>query len=104
MNTAKFKIKDALNALEKDKTKNSLSLREKHLVGLAVTLTRGCQDCTSHRISEALKIGIEYETIEKTVELTAAVNAGVVLKIAVASANSTKNEKPTDDDCDVGLK
>lgn len=35
-----------------------LSEREKHLVGLAVTLTRGCQVCTRNRIEKARAAGI----------------------------------------------
>ena len=30
-----------------------LSEREKHLLGLAVTITRGCQVCTRNRIEKA---------------------------------------------------
>lgn len=62
MDITKFSIKEALNGLENESSSNDLSPREKHLVGLAVTMIRGCQDCTSRRISEAVKSGIEYET------------------------------------------
>ena len=34
-----------------------LSEREKHLVGLAVTMTRGCQVCTRNRIEKARAAG-----------------------------------------------
>jgi alkylhydroperoxidase/carboxymuconolactone decarboxylase family protein YurZ len=105
MDITKFSIKKALNELENESSPNDLSLREKHLVGLAVTMTRGCQDCTSRRISEAVKSGIEYETVEKLVNLVAAVNAGVVLRTAVESANKTDTEDScTDGICDIGTK
>lgn len=96
MDISKFSIKQALNSLENESSSNEISSREKHLVGLAVTLTRGCQDCTSRRITEAVKSGIEYETIEKLVNLVAAVNAGVVLRTAVSSANKAENENICD--------
>ena len=38
-----------------------LSEREKHLIGLAVTMTRGCQVCTRNRIEKARGIGITDE-------------------------------------------
>lgn len=105
MDITKFSIKEALNGLENDSSSNDLSRREKHLVGLAVTLTRGCQDCTSRRISEAIKTGIEYETVEKLVNLVAAVNAGVVLRTAVESSNKAENEDSCKDGvCDIGTE
>lgn len=54
-----------------------LSDREKHLVGLAVTLTRGCQVCTRNRIEKARAAGIDDETLNALVEVIASVNAGV---------------------------
>lgn len=105
MDITKFSIKEALNGLENETSANDLSPREKHLVGLAVTMTRGCQDCTSRRISEAVKSGIEYETVEKLVNLVAAVNAGVVLRTAVESANKADaDDSCTDGICDIGTK
>jgi alkylhydroperoxidase/carboxymuconolactone decarboxylase family protein YurZ len=99
----KFSIKDVLNRLETENSASDLSLREKHLVGLAVTLTRGCHDCTSRRITEAVELGIEYATIEKLANLVAAVNAGVVLRTAVASADKADAEAACNDGiCDIG--
>ena len=105
MDITKFSVKVALNGLENESSPNDLSPREKHLVGLAVTMTRGCKDCTSRRISEAVKFGIEYETVEKLVSLVAAVNAGVVIRTAVESANKADAEDScTDGICDTGTK
>jgi AhpD family alkylhydroperoxidase len=54
-----------------------LSEREKHLVGLAVTMTRGCQVCTRNRIEKARSIGISDDELNALVAVTAAVNSGV---------------------------
>ncbi|MCP4785678.1 MAG: carboxymuconolactone decarboxylase family protein [Fuerstiella sp.] len=54
-----------------------LSEREKHLVGLAVTMTRGCQVCTRNRIGKARDIGISDDELNALVAVTAAVNSGV---------------------------
>jgi alkylhydroperoxidase/carboxymuconolactone decarboxylase family protein YurZ len=105
MDITKFSIKQALNQLETEKSEYDLSAREKHLVGLAVTLTRGCQDCSSRRIGEAVKAGIEYVAIEKLVDLVAAVNAGVVLRTAVESASRDDAEAACSDGiCDIGTR
>ena len=82
---------------------SDLSDREKHLIGLAVTLTRGCHFCTGRRMDEAQKSGIPYDTLKATVDLSAAVNAGVVLRTAISSANSAELEKDCQgDECVVG--
>jgi alkylhydroperoxidase/carboxymuconolactone decarboxylase family protein YurZ len=54
-----------------------LTDREKHLVGLAVTLTRGCQVCTRNRIEKARSAGIGDDLLNALVEVVASVNAGV---------------------------
>jgi alkylhydroperoxidase/carboxymuconolactone decarboxylase family protein YurZ len=54
-----------------------LTEREKHLVGLAVTMTRGCQVCTRGRIEKARDAGIADEVLNALVNVVAAVNAGV---------------------------
>ena len=54
-----------------------LSEREKHLVGLAVTLTRGCQVCTRNRIEKARAAGIGNDVLNVLVSVVSAVNAGV---------------------------
>ena len=54
-----------------------LTDREKHLVGLAVTLTRGCQVCTRGRIEKARVAGIGDDVLNALVGVVAAVNAGV---------------------------
>jgi len=59
-----------------------LTDREKHLVGLAVTMTRGCQVCTRNRIEKARVAGISDDVLNALVNVTAAVNAGVTAATA----------------------
>jgi alkylhydroperoxidase/carboxymuconolactone decarboxylase family protein YurZ len=54
-----------------------LTDREKHLVGLAVTMTRGCQVCTRNRIEKARVAGITDDVLNALVNIVSAVNAGV---------------------------
>jgi alkylhydroperoxidase/carboxymuconolactone decarboxylase family protein YurZ len=54
-----------------------LSEREKHLLGLAVTITRGCQVCTRNRIEKARAAGISDDVLNALVDVVSAVNAGV---------------------------
>jgi alkylhydroperoxidase/carboxymuconolactone decarboxylase family protein YurZ len=51
--------------------------REKHLIGLTVTMTRGCQVCTRGRIEKARAVGIEDDVLNALFGIVAAVNAGV---------------------------
>ena len=54
-----------------------LTEREKHLIGLAVTMTRGCQVCTRGRIEKARVARIEDEVLNALAGIVSAVNAGV---------------------------
>jgi AhpD family alkylhydroperoxidase len=54
-----------------------LSDREKHLIGLAVTMTRGCQVCTRNRVEKARGIGFTDDELNALVAVTASVNSGV---------------------------
>jgi alkylhydroperoxidase/carboxymuconolactone decarboxylase family protein YurZ len=54
-----------------------LTDREKHLIGLAVTTTRGCQVCTRGRIEKARVAGIGDDVLNALIDAVAAVNAGV---------------------------
>jgi alkylhydroperoxidase/carboxymuconolactone decarboxylase family protein YurZ len=54
-----------------------LTDREKHLIGLAVTTTRGCQVCTRGRIEKARAAGIGDDVLNALIDAVAAVNAGV---------------------------
>lgn len=59
-----------------------LSEREKHLIGLAVTMTRGCQVCTRNRIAKARALGLTDDEINALVAVTASVNSGVTAATA----------------------
>jgi AhpD family alkylhydroperoxidase len=59
-----------------------LNDREKHLVGLAVTMTRGCQVCTKGRIEKARAAGLDDELLNALVAVVSAVNAGVTAATA----------------------
>ena len=59
-----------------------LSEREKHLIGLAVTMTRGCQVCTRNRIEKARSIGVTDDELNALIAVTSAVNSGVTAATA----------------------
>src|SRR5271154_193914 len=85
-----------------------LTDREKHLIGLAVTATRGCIACTGDRLKRALEAGVSYETLVAGIDVAAAVNAGVTVAIAIQGAERNGIVKPevaacTDEACAVGL-
>ena len=73
-----------------------LSEREKHLVGLAVTMTRGCQVCTRNRIEKARGIGMSDEEISALVAVTASVNSGVTGATARVAFGMLEEEKAED--------
>ena len=85
-----------------------LTDREKHLIGLAVTTTRGCVSCTGNRLERALDAGVSYETLVAAIDVAAAVNAGVTIAIAIQGAERNGIVKPevaacTNEACAVGL-
>ena len=59
-----------------------LSEREKHLIGLAVTMTRGCQVCTRNRVKKARSIGFTDDELNALIAVTSAVNSGVTAATA----------------------
>src|SRR6516165_1014517 len=82
-----------------------LTDREKHLIGLAVTLTRGCQVCTRGRIEKARAAGIGDETLNALVAVVAAVNAGVSAATAregFRMLDQAAADAPCDDLCAAG--
>ena len=60
-----------------------LTDREKQLVGLAVSLTRGCVQCTGARIRRALESGISHDSVIQAIDVAAAVNAAVTTAVAL---------------------
>lgn len=73
----------AKKMLEMTHAADHLSDREKQLIGLAVTTTRGCAACSGGRIRRALESGIPREAIIQAVDVASAVNAGVTTAIAL---------------------
>ena len=59
-----------------------LSEREKHIIGLAVTMTRGCQVCTRNRVEKARSIGLTDDELNALIAVTSAVNSGVTAATA----------------------
>jgi AhpD family alkylhydroperoxidase len=59
-----------------------LTDREKHLIGLAVTMTRGCQVCTRGRIEKARAAGVDDNLLNALVEIVSSINAGVAAATA----------------------
>ncbi len=70
-----------------------LSEREKHLVGLAVTMTRGCQVCTRNRVKKARSIGLTDDELNALIAVTAAVNSGVTGATARVAFGMLEKEK-----------
>ena len=73
-----------------------LSEREKHLVGLAVTMTRGCQVCTRNRVEKARSIGISDDELNALIAVTAAVNSGVTGATARVAFGMLDQEQAAD--------
>ena len=93
----------SLQALDATRESKDLSDRERHLIGMAVTATRGCQVCTGSRIEAALQAGVAYGAIRAAIDLAAAVNAGVVLRTAIGGAEMYKIDQCcTGPECSAG--
>ena len=74
--------KAVLEYLSRTHETSLLTEREKHFVGLAVTMTRGCQICTGGRIEKARAAGISDDVLNALVGVVSAVNAGVAAATA----------------------
>jgi alkylhydroperoxidase/carboxymuconolactone decarboxylase family protein YurZ len=74
--TMEFSEFSAQKLLQATGQSEHLTDREKHLIGLAVTTTRGCIACTGNRLKRALEAGVSYETLVAGIDVAAAVNAG----------------------------
>ena len=70
-----------------------LSEREKHLIGLAVTMTRGCQICTRNRVEKARNIGLTDDELNALIAVTSAVNSGVTAATARVAFVMLEEEK-----------
>ena len=83
-----------IQALEKASATEHLTDREKQLIGLAVTITRGCTHCTGGRIEKALQGGITRDTLTATADLVAAVNAGVAVRTVLQGMEGLSCDSP----------
>ena len=83
-----------IQALEKANATEHLTDREKHLIGLAVTITRGCTYCTGGRTKKALDSGISQETFSATADLVAAVNGGVAVRTVLQGLEGLSCDGP----------
>lgn len=101
MNLEEFATKQLLDAAG---SVSSLTEREKHLIGLAVTATRGCIYCTGSRLQKAQQAAIPYETLVAAIDLAAAVNAGVTAAIAIQGAGLRNVEAPANSNCGCPVK
>jgi alkylhydroperoxidase/carboxymuconolactone decarboxylase family protein YurZ len=72
----------ALEFLARTHQTSLLTDREKRLIGLAVTMTRGFQVCTWGRIEKARATGIGDDVLNALIDAVAAVNAGVAAATA----------------------
>ncbi|MEO2034745.1 MAG: carboxymuconolactone decarboxylase family protein [Planctomycetaceae bacterium] len=52
-----------------------MSEREQPLIGLAVTMTRGCQVCTRNRLEKARSIGLTDDELKALIAVASAVNS-----------------------------
>ncbi|HAY79290.1 MAG TPA: hypothetical protein DCY79_05725 [Planctomycetaceae bacterium] len=94
-NTMAYDDTLVVNHLQETHATELLTDREKQLVGLAVTMTRGCQVCTRNRIEKARGSGITDEELSALVAVTAAVNSGVTAataRVAFGMLQSDSNE------------
>jgi AhpD family alkylhydroperoxidase len=60
-----------VDRLKKADNTDLLSEREKHLIGLAVTILRSCQVCARNRIEKARGIGISDDELNALITVTA---------------------------------
>ena len=70
-----------------------LSEREKHLIGFAVTMTRGCQICTRNRVEKARNIGLTDDELNALIAVTSAVNSGVTAATARVAFGMLEEEQ-----------
>jgi AhpD family alkylhydroperoxidase len=71
-----------VNHIRQTHSTELLSEREKHLIGLAVTMTRGCQVCTRNRVEKARRIGLTDDELNALTAVTSAINSGVTAATA----------------------
>jgi alkylhydroperoxidase/carboxymuconolactone decarboxylase family protein YurZ len=94
MDTSKNAVSKGLSLANET---SHLTDREKALIGLAVTSTRGCVKCTGSRLKKALEAGIPRATLMAGIDLAAMVNAGVTLSFATQGLEREGLDQSCDD-------
>ncbi|HBC89330.1 MAG TPA: hypothetical protein DCZ94_20505 [Lentisphaeria bacterium] len=61
----------------------ALTERERHLIGIAVAVTKGCPECTAKRLAKANQAKIDEAVIKEAINLAAGINSGFVITAAV---------------------
>ena len=72
------------------------NIGSEHLIGLAVTMTRGCQVCTRNRVEKARNIGLTDDEINALIAVTSAVNSGVTAATARVAFGMLEEEQSGD--------
>ncbi len=66
----------------------TLTERERHLIGITVAVTKGCQDCTAARLAKASQAHIDETAIKEAINLAAGINSGFVITAAVKGSQN----------------
>ena len=85
-----------VNHIKQTHSTELLSEREKHLIGLAVTMTRGCQVCTRNRVEKARSIGITDDELNALIAVASAVNSGVTAATARIAFGMIEDENASE--------
>ena len=82
--------KEAGDYLFGDVKSEFLTDRERRLICIVTAATRGCPDCTAVRIKEALEFGIDEDVINAAINLSAAINSGFTITMAINGMKRVK--------------
>jgi AhpD family alkylhydroperoxidase len=82
--------KEAGDVLFGDSESECLTERERILIGIVTAATRGCPECTGARIKDALNRGIDEKTVNEAVNLSAAINSGFTITMAINGMKKIK--------------
>jgi AhpD family alkylhydroperoxidase len=66
----------------------ALTDRERHLIGIAVAVTKGCPECAAARLAKARQCDMDDRAIQEAINLAAGVNSGFVITAAVKGSEA----------------
>jgi AhpD family alkylhydroperoxidase len=69
------------------KYSGNLTERERHLIGIIIAVTKGCQECTAARLAKAKQSQIDESVIMEAINLAAGINSGFVITTAVKGSH-----------------